>query len=157
MIERRYTHFLNLYNTLRRDYPELMSSIVFPKKVIMGNFDNELISSRSTGFESLLKHICLESRLRSSRSLLDFLRDVEMNKAKEFINQGDHASAYPILENCFKLLNKVINSFMDVRHHYNFLFMVNLTLFFICMTASQLCTVTKAGDHYIADYHSILK
>ncbi|CAH1957743.1 unnamed protein product [Acanthoscelides obtectus] len=107
VVERRYTHFLNLYNALKKEHPQLMSTVVFPKKVLIGNFDNDLISTRSTGFESLLNHISTESRLRTSKSLLDFLQDTELSKAKEFIKKEDYITACPILENNFKLLNKV--------------------------------------------------
>ncbi|CAH1957745.1 unnamed protein product [Acanthoscelides obtectus] len=107
VVERRYTHFLNLYNALKKEHPQLMSTVVFPKKVLIGNFDNDLISTRSTGFESLLNHISTESRLRTSKSLLDFLQDTELSKAKEFIKKEDYITACPILENNFKLLNKI--------------------------------------------------
>lgn len=107
VVERRYTHFLNLYNDLRKEQPQLMANIAFPKKVLIGNFDNELISTRSTGFESLLKHISLESKLRCSNALLKFLQEVELNKAKDLLDKKDHVLAYPVLENNFKLLNKV--------------------------------------------------
>ncbi|KAJ8968555.1 hypothetical protein NQ314_002219 [Rhamnusium bicolor] len=106
VIERRYTHFLNLYNALRKEQPQLMTHVAFPKKVLLGNFDNELISTRSTGFESLLKHISTESRLRTSDALLKFLQEVELNKAKELLEKRDNVYAYPVLENSFKLLNK---------------------------------------------------
>lgn len=32
-VERRYTHFLDLYNGLRKECPTLLSSITFPRKV----------------------------------------------------------------------------------------------------------------------------
>ncbi|KAJ8970908.1 hypothetical protein NQ317_009060 [Molorchus minor] len=87
--------------------PSLMANIIFPKKVLLGNFDNELISTRSTGFESLLKHISMESRLRTSNALRRFLQEVELNNAKELLARNENIIAYPILENSFKLLNKV--------------------------------------------------
>ncbi|KAJ8960933.1 hypothetical protein NQ318_020233 [Aromia moschata] len=107
VIERRYTHFLNLYNELKKEQPQLMANVAFPKKVLTGNFDNELISERSTGFESLLKHVSMESRLRTSDALFKFLQQVELSRAKELLEKNDHVFAYPILENSFKLLNKV--------------------------------------------------
>ncbi|CAH1369453.1 unnamed protein product [Tenebrio molitor] len=107
VIERRYTHFLNLYNALKKEHPNLLVNIVFPKKVILGNFDNELISTRSTGFESLLKHISTESKLRSSKALVDFLQSVELEKARRFLEKSEFSNALPLLENNFKLLNKV--------------------------------------------------
>lgn len=106
-IERRYTHFLNLYNSLKKEHPQLMANVIFPKKVLYGNFDNELISTRSTGFESLLKHISQESRLRNSNAMLSFLMDVELNQAKDLLDHKDFHNAYPLLEKGFKLLNKV--------------------------------------------------
>lgn len=111
-IERRYTHFLNLYNALKKEQPQLMTNVIFPKKVLYGNFDNELISTRSTGFESLLKHISQETRLRNSNAMLSFLMDFEMNQAKELLQKNEYENVYPLLEGCFKLLNKVryINS-----------------------------------------------
>lgn len=75
--------------------------------VLVGNFDNKLISTRSTGFESLLNHISVDPRLRCSGSLLGFLQDKEMATAKELIDKKDFAGAMPYLENNFRLLNKV--------------------------------------------------
>lgn len=109
IIERRYTHFLNLYNALKKEHAQLMTNVAFPKKVLMGNFDNELISARSSEFETFLKHVAQNSKLRTSNSILAFLQDVELNKAKSLIEKNDHIYAYPILENIFKLLNKVSN------------------------------------------------
>ncbi|EFA03513.1 sorting nexin-21 [Tribolium castaneum] len=106
VVERRYTHFLNLYSALKKEHPNLMTNVTFPKKVIIGNFDNELISTRSTGFESLLRHICTESKLRASKALVEFLQGVEVEKARTFLEKRDFSSALPLLENNFKLLNK---------------------------------------------------
>lgn len=32
-VERRYTHFLDLYNGLKKEFPSIMSNISFPRKV----------------------------------------------------------------------------------------------------------------------------
>lgn len=106
-LERRYTDFYNLYNALKEEQPQLMAQVSFPKKVLVGNFDNKLISTRSTGFESLLKHISQEEKLRTSLALLRFLQDKEMTKTKELIDQKEYAVVVPLLENNFRLLNKV--------------------------------------------------
>lgn len=106
-IERRYTHFHNLYNDVRAEHPQLMSAVAFPKKVLLGNFDNKLISERSTAFEALLKFISSESKLRSSLGLLKFLQDLELRRAKTILEQRHYSEAYPLLEHNFRLLNKV--------------------------------------------------
>lgn len=32
-VERRYTHFLDLYNGLKKEFPALLSTVSFPRKV----------------------------------------------------------------------------------------------------------------------------
>lgn len=107
-IERRYTDFYNLYTALKVEKPELMTSISFPRKVLLGNFDNSLIMSRSTGFESLLKHISIESKLRTSSALLRFLQEPELEKTKKLLKDKQYFHAVTYLENNFRLLNKAI-------------------------------------------------
>lgn len=84
-----------------------MTTVTFPKKVLIGNFDYKLITSRSTGFESLLKHISMEYKLRNSKALLFFLQEIELIKAKQFLSEKQYFFAAPLLESNFKLLNKV--------------------------------------------------
>lgn len=92
---------------MKKECPESMSNITFPKKVLIGNFANKLISIRSTGFESLLKHISMEDKLRNSKALLHFLQDIELMRAKKFLTEKQFFFAAPLLESNFKLLNKV--------------------------------------------------
>lgn len=107
ILERRYTDFCNLYTALKKQHADVMTPVTFPKKVLMGNFDNKLISLRSTGFESLLKHVLTEPKLRASNALLSFLQDSELNKATQYLAEKQYALAVPLLENNFRLLNKV--------------------------------------------------
>ncbi|KAK4880431.1 hypothetical protein RN001_008577 [Aquatica leii] len=107
ILERRYTDFYNLYTALKKDYPDEMISVMFPKKVLIGNFDNKVISLRSTGFESLLRHVLIDSKLRNSNALLYFLQDIELNVVKNYLKEKDFILAAPLLENNFRLLNKV--------------------------------------------------
>lgn len=73
----------------------------------MGNFDPNLISTRCTAFESLLDLIAGDSRLRDSPTAITFFQDIELNEAKQLINEGKFDQALCILETSFKLLNKV--------------------------------------------------
>ncbi|XP_023020382.2 sorting nexin 21 [Leptinotarsa decemlineata] len=107
ILERRYTHFFDLYMALKKEQPQLMIDIPFPKKVLLGNFDNELISSRSTEFQSFMNYVADASQLRNSNALLHFLQDIELKQVKELLDKKDHELAYPILENNLRLLNKV--------------------------------------------------
>lgn len=109
-IDRRYTDFFNLYTQLKRDYPQQMQNIIFPKKVLLGNFSSDLIIERSTAFEIMLMHICTSSILRESSYFLYFLQNNELKKACQLLDERRNEQAVPILENCFYLLNKI---FMD--------------------------------------------
>lgn len=120
-IERRYTDFNNLYTSLKRESPDLMTNITFPKKVLIGNFANKLIFNRSTGFESLLKHISMEHKLRNSKGLLHFLQDIELTKARKFLMEKQFFFAAPLLESSFKLLNKVHTFQLKQYNHEYFI------------------------------------
>ncbi|XP_055857642.1 sorting nexin-20 isoform X3 [Episyrphus balteatus] len=109
-IERRYTDFLKLYTNLKKAHPTAFNSIYFPKKVLMGNFSPDLIAERSAAFEVFLDHIVSKAVLRESPHFLHFLQDIELRKACQLLDERRNESAIPLLENCFRLLNKI---FMD--------------------------------------------
>ncbi|XP_034826854.1 sorting nexin-20 [Maniola hyperantus] len=106
-VERRYTHFLDLYNGLRKEYPTLMNNVSFPRKIVVGNFDANLISTRCAAFESLLNIVASESRLRDSPAAIAFFQKAELKDAKRLIEEGKFDQALSVLETSFKLLNKV--------------------------------------------------
>ncbi|GBP91794.1 Sorting nexin-21 [Eumeta japonica] len=106
-VERRYTHFLDLFNGLKKDFPTLMNNVSFPRKSITGNFNPTLISSRGDAFESLLDLIANESRLRESPAAISFFQDTELSEARRLIKNNDYGQAFWMLENSFKLLSKV--------------------------------------------------
>ncbi|XP_013107664.1 sorting nexin-20 isoform X1 [Stomoxys calcitrans] len=108
-IERRYTDFRDMFQSLKRDHPQEMANIDFPNKVLMGNFSASLIADRGLAFEELLTHIVRNSVLRNSTIFLDFLQDNELSKACQLLDERNDA-CISLLENTFMLLNKI---FMD--------------------------------------------
>lgn len=106
-IERRYTDFLKLYESLKKESPQLLANTAFPKKRIMGNFTSELICERSVAFENFLDYILSVNDLRESEHFLSFLQDDEMTKACRLIDERRNELAIPIFENTFQLLNKI--------------------------------------------------
>lgn len=106
-IERRYSDFLNLYDALRKDHPQLMLNVAFPKKAFMGNFSSDLIAERSAAFEAFLDHIVASSILREANSFLQFLHGKELTKACRLLDERRNELAVPMLEDCFRLLNKI--------------------------------------------------
>lgn len=109
-IERRYTDFLKLFEALKKTYPQFMMNLDFPKKKIMGNFTNELISQRALAFENFLDYILGVNSLKESEAFLSFLQDEELIKACRLCDERRNEIAVPILENIFQFVNKV---FMD--------------------------------------------
>ncbi|XP_018794329.1 PREDICTED: sorting nexin-20 isoform X2 [Bactrocera latifrons] len=109
-IQRRYTDFRNLYNILKKEFPNKMSTLYFPNKVLVGNFSADLIAERSAAFETFLTHVTSCSTLRDTPAFLHFLQDNELSKACQLLDERRNEMAIPLLENCFRLLNKI---FMD--------------------------------------------
>lgn len=109
IIERRYTDFRNLYLSLKKEFPNevTLSNINFPNKVLVGNFSSELIAERSYAFEGFLRCVVSNSKLRESAAFLYFLQDYELSQACQFIDERRNDNAIPLLENCFRLLNKI--------------------------------------------------
>ncbi|KAH8374278.1 sorting nexin-20 isoform X1 [Drosophila serrata] len=106
-IERRYTDFRELYMGLKRQYPAELANKYFPAKVLMGNFKSELIGERSAAFEAFLTYVASQTKLRDSEEFLRFLQHDELSRACQFLDERRNENAIPILENCFRLLNKI--------------------------------------------------
>lgn len=106
-IERRYTHFLRLYDGLRKHHSQLLQGVTFPKKVLMGNFSAELIGERSAAFESFLDYIVSVPSLRESEHFLEFLQGDELRRACQLLDERRNEFAVPMLEATFRILNKI--------------------------------------------------
>lgn len=106
-IERRYTELLNLYENLRKESPDLVQNVVFPKKRLTGNFSESLIAERSVAFEAFLDHIVTVPALRDSQLFLEFVQAEELKRACLLLDERRQEQAIPILENCFRVLNKI--------------------------------------------------
>lgn len=106
-VERRYTHFLDLYNGLKKEHATLMTSLSFPRKIVVGNFEPNLISTRCFAFEDLLRFVANDSRLRGSPAAISFFQDIELQEAKRLLEEKKFDQALSVLETSFKLLNKL--------------------------------------------------
>ncbi|XP_070500850.1 sorting nexin-20 [Chironomus tepperi] len=107
IIERRYTDFLKLYEALKKENPQLLANVAFPKKKILGNFTSDLISERALAFENFMDYCVSIPALRDSPSFLSFLQDDDLTRASRLLDERRNEAAVPILENSFQLLNKV--------------------------------------------------
>ncbi|XP_060664735.1 sorting nexin-21 isoform X2 [Drosophila nasuta] len=106
-LERRYTDFRELYQCLKREHPNELGQLNFPNKVLMGNFSADLIRERSMAFEAFLSHVAAHPLLKESPAFLRFLQHEELTRGCQYLDERRNEMAIPILENCFRLLNKI--------------------------------------------------
>ncbi|XP_063699714.1 sorting nexin-20 isoform X3 [Culicoides brevitarsis] len=106
-IERRYTDLLNLYENLKKDHAALLNDVTFPKKKLIGNFSPDLIAERGKAFETFLDYIVTVSALRDSPYFLEFIQGDELKRACALLDERRNEQAVTILENCFRILNKI--------------------------------------------------
>lgn len=108
-INRRYSDFLQLFESLKADYPSLMTRqhVLFPKKCLIGNFSRELTAERAFAFEEVLGHILKVGELRDSPHFLRFLEDRELDRACRLLDERRPEAAIPLLENSLRLLNRI--------------------------------------------------
>uniref|UniRef100_A0A146KPX4 Sorting nexin-20 n=1 Tax=Lygus hesperus TaxID=30085 RepID=A0A146KPX4_LYGHE len=107
VVERRYTDFLNLFNSLKRDFPDLLLTFQFPKKALVGNFSPETISGRSNSFEQFLEVVGSTAQVRTCRQVTEFLQRQELTFALKLINNEEYEQASTLVENCFRIMNKL--------------------------------------------------
>lgn len=77
----------------------------------MGNFSTDLIATRSAAFEAFLDYVVSQPQLRDSPHFLGFLQDTELDRACQLLDERRNELAVPLLENCFRMLNKVLIAF----------------------------------------------
>lgn len=106
-MERRYTDLLNLFEHLRKDHSALLNDVTFPKKKLIGNFSPGLIEERSKAFETFLDYIVTVPALRDSEYFLEFIQGDELKRACALLDERRNEQAVTILENCFRILNKI--------------------------------------------------
>lgn len=154
-VERRYTNFLTLYDGLRQNHSSLLQTINFPKKVLMGNFSSQLIAERSATFEAFLDHIVSLPVLRDTTHFLHFLQGFELSSACQLLDERRNEQAVPILENCFRLLNKVC-SFIYIN-----LIIINLILLSDLYGSIKSCAASSLSPggcmHNISSFTSFCR
>lgn len=90
VIERRHSEFLDLFIKLRHEFPDLVSSFPFPRKVVIGNFSPEVITFRRTSFESLLLLISKHEKMLESPPVLEFIQSKELSDILHLIRSEDY-------------------------------------------------------------------
>ncbi len=108
IVERRYTDFHRLHQNLRKNFPEIMENVEFPRKTLTGNFKHEFIAERSRRFEQFLMHVFEVEAIRTSDDFQDFFYNRDLRVAYKYMSEGNFQEAIPYLQNALHLQEKMI-------------------------------------------------
>ncbi|KAK2491242.1 hypothetical protein MC885_007209 [Smutsia gigantea] len=81
ILERCYSDFEMLQKSLQKAFREETEEVAFPKKHLMGNFTEEMISERKPAFRKYLRPLYSIRCIRRSREFIDFLTRPELKEA----------------------------------------------------------------------------
>ncbi|KFO37910.1 Sorting nexin-20 [Fukomys damarensis] len=105
VLERRYSDFEKLQKSLLKSYREEIEDVVFPGKLLTGNFSEEMIGERRLALREYLRMLYAIRVVRRSRELLDFLTRPELREAFGCLRAGQESHRYyvPLLEAMVRL------------------------------------------------------
>ncbi|KAF6289122.1 sorting nexin 20 [Rhinolophus ferrumequinum] len=107
VLERRYSDFERLQKNLLKSFGEEIEDVAFPKKRLMGNFTQEMISERKLAFKEYLGLLYAIRGIRRSRDFIDFLTRPELREAFGCLRAGQYTKALDILVHVLPLLEKL--------------------------------------------------
>ncbi|KAM3920047.1 sorting nexin-20 [Leptodactylus fuscus] len=107
-IERRYSDFERLHRSLLKDFNEEMEDVVFPKKVLMGNLTEEMISKRMVALKDYLEELYAIRCVRKSQKYIEFFIEPEMEEGYCCIRGGQYSTALSIFQQVVYLQEKLV-------------------------------------------------
>ncbi|EPY82139.1 sorting nexin-20 [Camelus ferus] len=107
ILERRYSDFERLQKKLLKTFREEIEDVVFPKKLLVGNFTEEMISERKLALKEYLRLLYAIRCVRRSREFIDFLTRPELKEAFGCLRAGQYAKALDILVRVVPLQEKL--------------------------------------------------
>lgn len=138
VLERRYSDFLSLFQTLKKRYPSLLSDFPFPKKSLIRNFTADIITERSVAFQHFLAYSYSIRELRQSLELAEFLYNREIQEAHSMMKLGQFEDSSVLLENVYFVQEKIL----DVGHFSTY---YTLCVLVACLNAVD--NVTEAQKY----------
>ena len=110
VITRRYNEFAALYNLLTDTFDPIndLGKFCFPKKVMMGNLEAQIVTERTDAFHKFLNLVAASDRLLYSECFQRFLCKVELSEAVSYIKLGKFKEAAELLETIFFIREKLL-------------------------------------------------
>ena len=90
IIERRYSDFHNLHKGLRKECPNALKDVAFPKKELFGNYDNTLLETRGRKFEKYLRFVFHQQGVRQCQAFKDFFYVRHLKMGTECLRSEDY-------------------------------------------------------------------
>ncbi|MBN3321068.1 SNX20 protein, partial [Atractosteus spatula] len=106
-IERRYSDFERLQQTLLRDFSEELEEVSFPRKRLTSNFAQESIDERRVAFRDYLARLYALRCVRRSPAFLAFFTEPELRQAHVCLRGGKYARALELLLPALNLQEKL--------------------------------------------------
>lgn len=85
IVFRRYSEFLVFFTKLAAKHPELLNEVKFPPKRWFGNNAEKVIQERISGFNILIRHLCMNQKYLNDTNFLDFIKS-DMVMIKKALN-----------------------------------------------------------------------
>eukprot|EP00795_Rhopilema_esculentum_P001653 gene1653-16120_t len=114
IIERRYSDFNNLHKGVRKECPNALKDVAFPKKELFGNYDNTLLETRGRKFEKYLRYIFHQQGVRASNAFKEFfyLRHLKLGTA--YLRSEDYPESFEEFKTGLHLQKKLQDAEIEI-------------------------------------------
>ncbi|CAL8263331.1 unnamed protein product [Merluccius merluccius] len=106
-IERRYSDFAHFHQQLLGKFSEELEEVHFPRKLLSGNFNPEIIAERRLALQDYLAQIYAVSCVRYSRHFPEFFARQEQRHAHGLLRAGQYQPAMEELQTVLNILEKL--------------------------------------------------
>ena len=107
-MEKRYSDFEKLHGKLRKKFADLMEDLVFPGKLLIGNFTDETIAKRSRAFEQYLTHLFTIDAIRFSEDWKHFFCGDDLHEGFRALEAELYSDALRLFEKCLPIQEKLL-------------------------------------------------
>ncbi|XP_072291202.1 sorting nexin-20 [Eucyclogobius newberryi] len=106
-IERRYSDFAKLHQTLRQEFDEELDEIALPRKLLTGNFNPECLQERRLALQDYVAKLYAKRCVRYSLHFANFFTDQEMRKAHNLLRAGQFGQSLRLLQLVLEVQEKL--------------------------------------------------
>ncbi|XP_033824219.1 sorting nexin-20 [Periophthalmus magnuspinnatus] len=106
-IERRYSDFAKLHQTLLQEFQEELDEILLPRKILTGNFNPECLLERRIALQDYIAKLYAKRCVRHSEHFANFFTDQEMKKAHNLLRAGQFTQCLALLQLVLEIQEKL--------------------------------------------------